>query len=137
MEQQKKGMFTGLLKKENGKLVHVSNTSKEMYKSFVDMMEEGQTVNMFMDLNVDNGTLPQIAKIHACIREIVLETGNTVENVKKAVKDRCGLVEYETKDNNENVKKYKSFANCSKQELELAINEIISLGDFLQLNFRS
>lgn len=132
MEEQKKGMFTGLLMKKDGKLVHVSNSGKEMYKNFVDMMQEGQTANMFMDLNEDNGTLPQIAKIHACIREISLETGNSADKIKKLIKDKCGLVEYE----NDQEKKYKSFAVCSKQELELAINEIVSLGDFLQLNFR-
>ena len=133
MESPKKGMFTGLLKKENGKLVHVTNSGKEMYKNFVDMMQEGQTVNMFMDTNVDNGTLPQIAKIHACIREISLETGNSPDKIKKLIKDTCGLVEDKV---GEKEKKYKSFAICSKEELERAINEIISLGDFLQLNFR-
>jgi len=133
MEAPKKGMFTGLLKKENGKLVHVTNSGKEMYKNFVDMMQEGQTVNMLFDMNVDNGTLPQIAKIHACIREISLETGNSPDKIKKLIKDKCGLIEYEV---GEKEKKYKSFAICSKEELERAINEIISLGDFLQLNFR-
>jgi hypothetical protein len=133
MSEQQKGMFSGVLRKVNGKLIHTSNTGKEMYKNFVDMMQEGQTVNMFMDLNADNGTLPQIAKIHACIREISLETGNSPDNIKKLIKDKCGLIEYEMTDKE---KKYKSFAVCSKEELEMAINEIVSLGDFLQLNFR-
>jgi hypothetical protein len=80
-----------------------------------------------MDSNVDNGTLAQIAKIHACIRELAIELGYTFDDMKAEVKRRNGMLIND---------KCKSFADCSKEELALVIQSIIQIGDLANINFR-
>ena len=132
---QKNAMFSSILKKEDGRLVHASDAEKALYKEFVKNLVEGQSVEAFFDANKDDGTLAQLAKIHKCIRELAQETGDSFEDMKLRIKKNAGLC----------VKKYieeetfivcKSFSRCSKDELSLAIQAIIEIGDFVNINFR-
>lgn len=135
MNSEKDGMLICTLKKENGKLVHVNNSKKLLYNAFLRDMEEGQTVKVFFDLNKDNGSLVQLAKIHKCIKEIAIFTGHDFCDVKMLVKDLCGLaITYKSKGDKKT--EYKSFSVCSKDELGLVIEMIISIGDFIGINFR-
>jgi len=109
--------------------------SKIKFDSFVEHLSHNQTVDVFYDANVDNGTLAQLAKIHKCIREIAIDTGNVFEDMKFEVKHKSGLC-FSKPINGVNFMVCKSFADCSKDELGLVIETIINLGDELNINFR-
>lgn len=122
-------MFSFKLTKTNGKLVYINENTKISYQLFLDKLEEGQEVEVFMGLTSDSGSLAQLAKIHACIRELAKESGYTFEEMKFIVKKHSGLcydgggAEY-----------CKSFKDCSKDELAMAIESAIELGRDLNIN---
>ena len=89
----------------------------------------------FFDANKDTGTLAQLAKIHKCIREIATEMGDTVEDVKFLVKYKSGFCILKNVDGKEFLN-CKSFGDCSAEDLGLAIQTIIEMGDYLNINFR-
>jgi hypothetical protein len=122
-------MFSFKLTKKNGNLVHINESTKISYQLFLDKLQEGQEVEVFMGLTSDNGSLAQLAKIHACIRELAKESGYTFDEMKFIVKQHSGLcydgggAEY-----------CKSFKECSKDELAMAIESAIELGRDLNIN---
>jgi len=122
-------MFSFKLTKKNGNLVHINESTKISYQLFLDKLQEGQEVEVFMGLTSDNGSLAQLAKIHACIRELAKESGYTFEEMKFIVKKHSGLcydgggAEY-----------CKSFKECSKDELAMAIESAIEIGRDLNIN---
>lgn len=118
--------------KRKDQLVFKSQADLTLYNEFVKSLSEGQVVEEFLDSHVDTGTNLQLAKIHACIRELAAETGNTFFEMKKDVKRHCGLC-WTGKDKKEYCK---SFADCSIQELGLAIESIIEIGEMVNINFR-
>lgn len=122
-------MFSFKLTKIDGKLVHINENTKISYQLFLDKLQEGQEVEVFMGLTSDTGSLAQLAKVHACIRELAKESGYTFEEMKFIVKQHSGLcydgggAEY-----------CKSFKDCSKDELAMAIESAIELGRDLNIN---
>jgi len=116
-------MFTVTLIKQGGKLIYPNDKSKLKYEIFVDKLNEGQEIEMFMDLTSSDATTPQIAKVHACIRELAKESGYNFEEMKFIIKQRSGLC-YRTKA----ADVCKSFADCSKDEIALAIEACIAIG---------
>jgi len=136
MSKQTYSMFQGTWIKYKGKLIPANKVTSIRYQAFLDSLKEGQTIENFMDADKDDGTLPQLAKIHACIRRIAEETGNEPNIVKKEIKRRAGLTKVYKNDEGKTVRKYKSFARCSKEELGVAIETTIRVGDLIGLNFR-
>ena len=122
-------MFSFKLTKKNGNLVHINESTKISYQLFLDKLQDGQEVEVFMGLTSDNGSLAQLAKVHACIRELAKESGYTFDEMKFIVKQHSGLcydgggAEY-----------CKSFKDCSKEELAMAIESAIELGRDLNIN---
>jgi S-adenosylmethionine:tRNA-ribosyltransferase-isomerase (queuine synthetase) len=122
-------MFSFKLTKKNGNLVHINESTKISYQLFLDKLQDGQEVEVFMGLTSDNGSLAQLAKIHACIRELAKESGYTFDEMKFIVKQHSGLcydgggAEY-----------CKSFKECSKDELAMAIESAVELGRDLNIN---
>jgi S-adenosylmethionine:tRNA-ribosyltransferase-isomerase (queuine synthetase) len=122
-------MFSFKLTKKNGNLVHINESTKISYQLFLDKLQEGQEVEVFMGLTSDNGSLAQLAKVHACIRELAKESGYTFDEMKFIIKQHSGLcydgggAEY-----------CKSFKDCSKEELAMAIESAIELGRDLNIN---
>jgi len=122
-------MFSFKLTKKNGNLVHINESTKISYQLFLDKLQEGQEVEVFMGLTSDNGSLAQLAKVHACIRELAKESGYTFDEMKFIVKKHSGLcydgggAEY-----------CKSFKECSKDELAMAIESAIEIGRDLNIN---
>lgn len=116
--------------KKDGKLVYKSLLSKAEHTAFVKNLEEGQIVDIFFDANKDTGTYSQLAKIHACIRELSVETGYSFEEMKEQVKKNAGLC-WENADGGF----CKSFADCSVEELSLTISAIIEIGVLVNVNF--
>ena len=108
-------MFSGKFIKKNGKLVFAHPQDKLAYEIFVEKLPESQKVDMYLDLANADHSKAQLAKVHACIRELAKESGYTFDEMKVIIKQATGL---------EN----KSFADCSKDEIMLAIEACIQIG---------
>ena len=126
------GHFTGKYVKKNGSLEFSSLAAKKQSELFVSHIPEGQIVEVFYEEQHDDGTLPQLAKLHVLIKQLSMHIGETVETMKLLVKDRAGLcIAREVSG-----KEYflaKSFAECSKEELSLAIQACLEIGE--EVNF--
>jgi len=127
---QKDNIVTIQLIKKNGKLVHKPGMDS-MYKLFVEGLEDGQEVEAFFEAEKDDGTNPQLAKIHVTIRKLAVETGYSFAEMKLLVKRQSGLC-WNDKDGRENCK---SFGVCSKEELGLAIEAINEIGETVGISF--
>ena len=123
-------MFTVKLVKRGGKLIYPDDKSKLNFQIFVDKLADGQQVEVFMGLASDNGSLAQIAKVHACIRTLAQESGYTFDEMKRIIKTHSGLC-YDAGD----AEVCKSFADCSKSELALAIESCVEIGKDFNINF--
>lgn len=143
----KDGILSVSLKKSGGKLVHIRTSDEAKYKEFVQALEEGTQVDLFMEVNSADNTLLQLAKVHKCIREIAKHTGNSFDDIKMVVKDKAGLVitrkvtVLSTIDPDAGHKEkvymdWKSFGKISRDDLNLAIQACIELGDQVGLNLR-
>ena len=116
-------MYSGKLIKKDGKLTYPTPKDKLAYQIFVDKLAEGQLVEMYIDLADKDHSKAQLAKVHACIRELAKESGYTFEEMKTVVKISAGLcIEAD------GLTECKSFAECSKDELMLAIETCIQIG---------
>lgn len=122
-------MFTVKLVKRDGKLVYPDDKSKLNYQIFIDKLSEGQQVEVFMGLTSDDGSVAQLAKVHACIRELAKESGYTFDEMKTIIKQHAGLC-YDAG----GAEYCKSFGDCSKMELVLAIEACIQIGKEFNLN---
>lgn len=124
--------FTGKFTKRNNRLEFINVSNSKQFELFVSKIPEGSIVEFFYELQHDDGTLPQLAKLHVMIRELATHIGETVENMKLLVKDKAGLcIAREVSG-----KEYflaKSFADCSRDELSLAIQAAIEIGE--QINY--
>lgn len=118
--------FNGKYIKRAGRL-ESSLTFKKQYEKFVSSLPEDMQVEVFFEATHDDGTLPQLAKLHAMIRELSIHIGESVENMKMLVKDRAGLCIARTVSGKEYFLA-KSFGDCSKEELSLAIQAAIEIG---------
>lgn len=120
--------FVGKYVKKEGRLQHTSITNGKQFEIFKSNIPDGTLVECYFEITHDDATLPQLAKIHAMIRSLCMHTGETAENMKLLVKDRAGLcIAREVKG-----KEYflcKSFGECSKDELSLAIQAAIEIGE--------
>jgi hypothetical protein len=115
-------MFSGKFIKKNGKLIFNNLQDKLSYEIFVDKIKEGQVVEMYIDIVGQDHSKLQLAKVHACIRELSKESGYNFDDMKQLIKEKSGLQD-------------KSFANCTKDELMLAIQSCIDIGkDNFNLN---
>lgn len=128
-------MFKSSLKKVGDKLIYVRTGDEAKYKEFVKVLEDGTQIDLFIEINSADGTLAQLAKVHKCIRVIAAQTGNTFEDIKMVVKDKSGLVVRREVMDKEYMD-WKSFAKCSRDDLNLAIQACIELGDQFTLNLR-
>lgn len=120
--------FNGKYIKKHGKLEYSSHAQARQFEAFLSYIPEGAIVEFFYEEQHDDGTLPQLAKLHVMIKELATYTGNTAEDMKLLIKDRAGLcIAREVSG-----KEYflaKSFAECSKEELSLAIQAAIEVGN--------
>ena len=120
--------FHGKLKMTNGNLVHTKDVDKQTFEQFKKNIDEGQYVEFYAEVQQDDGTLAQLAKLHAMVRELAIFTGVTFEDMKLLIKDKAGLC----LEKNISGKEYficKSFGDCSREELSLAISAAITIGE--------
>lgn len=116
--------------KRSGTLKPLTHNDATLYFQFKKELAEGEIVELYITkiTNEDDKTSGQLAKVHACIRELARETGHTFEEMKDIVKEKAGLYDPASKE-------YKSFANCDKKELSDAIQNCIELGNIIGYYF--
>ena len=126
----KANLFANLTKRD-GKLEYNVKAQETIYNKFVEDLPEGAKVEIFVSVTGDNGTNAQIAKIHVSIRQLANDLGYSFSEMKLLIKRKAGLCF------NKNGTEYcKSFGDCSKEELNSVIQEIIELGDEVGSNLR-
>ena len=113
--------MTILLKMENGALVPKRDVDKYALRNYVMNVEEGATIQVTYEEQSTDGTYAKISKLQACTRELSKFLGYTHEEVKDIVKHKANLYSPEGD--------FKSFADCSKEELSLAIQAALELGE--------
>jgi hypothetical protein len=119
--------FNGKFIKRNGRLEFSSLAISKQHELFVSNVPDGTIVEFFFEVQHDDGTLPQLAKLHAMIRELALHVGEPFDNMKLLVKDKAGLCLAREVSGKEYFLA-KSFGECSREELSLAIQAAIDIG---------
>jgi hypothetical protein len=119
--------FNGKFIKRNGRLEFSSLSVSKQHELFVSEVPDGTIVEFFFEVQQDDGTLPQLAKLHAMIRELALHVGEPFDNMKLLVKDKAGLCLAREVSGKEYFLA-KSFGECSREELSLAIQAAIDIG---------
>lgn len=125
--------FFGRIQKKNGKMVYVKSSDQTLYQQFIDSLPEGAIIEFYADAQLADGSLAQLAKIHAMIRELANKNGDTFEAMKLMVKNNAGLCKIGTNDQGEEELICKSFGDCSTEELSLAIQAAIEIGTMIGL----
>jgi uncharacterized protein with ParB-like and HNH nuclease domain len=111
---------------KNGKLVPINKKENRKFEIFKESLKEGEIIDLFIARHGKEKSLAQLAKAHACIREIALESGQSFDEIKNYIKAKVGL----ELDNDT----YMSFADCTSDQMTLVIQECIDLGKDLNLN---
>ena len=116
---------------KNGELHFPIKAVGTRFAKFLKNLPDNSKLEIFIGVSGDKGSNPQLARLHAMIREIAQEIGYTFEEAKLNVKRSAGLCFVRDK------QEYcKSFADCDKDELNLAIQACIEIGDFSGMNLR-
>jgi hypothetical protein len=117
----------GKLRKVGDRLVYEKDKDRIAFEEFKKNLPEGSLVEIFMEHVHDNGTLAQLAKAHAIVRELSKHTGFTFEETKLLLKDKAGLCIKRTISGKEFLH-CKSLGDCDKDELAGFIQAAINLG---------
>lgn len=116
---------------KDGKIHYPVTADKRRFQDFLANTPDGARVELFISVADGKGSNAQLAKIHAMCRELANDIGYTFEEVKLQVKRKAGLCFTKNK------REYcKSFAKCDADELNLAIQACIEIGDFAGINLR-
>lgn len=125
-------MSTLILKlvKRGDEMAFVVPAQKQVYANYLDALSEGQQIEIFISpILSGHATNAQIAKIHKCIRDIHSHTGEDFETVKLLVKEKAGLLVMRESGYDE-----KSFGDCTREEINSAIQAAIKIGEALGIN---
>jgi len=119
--------------KKDGQLIPASDGDAAKFKLYSKSVKEGDVIEAYMSLTAPNDkTLGQLAKVHALVRELANFTGHTFDEMKDEIKRRAGL--YIVIGTNESDILFKSFAECSKDEISRAIETCIEIGHDMGCN---
>jgi len=116
---------------KDGKFDYPLKINKTRLDTFLKNMPDGSKLEMFIGVTTHKGSNPQLARVHAMIRQIANDIGYTFEEVKLQVKRKAGLCFTRNK-----IEYCKSFADCDKEDLNLAIQACIEIGDFSGIQLR-
>ncbi len=116
---------------KDGKLDFPMKAQKTRLDTFLKNTPDGSKLEMFIGVTTDKGSNPQLARVHAMIRQMANDLGYTFEEIKLQVKRKAGLCFTRNK-----VEYCKSFADCDKEDLNLAIQACIEIGDFSGIQLR-
>lgn len=121
-------LFIAKLTMKGGRLVFKKATDLSLFNMLASQLKEGDSVEQCIAFGLQDGTLQQISKIHAMIRDVAKETGNTFSATKIEIKKQCGLVTMGGE--------IKSFGDASFEELSDIIQHLIEVGDFIGIQLR-
>ena len=116
---------------KDGEFAYPVKANKTRLDTFLKSLPNGSRLEVFISASNDKGTNAQLARLHAMIRQIANDLGYTFNEVKLMVKREVGLCFMRN-----NTEYCKSFADCDKDELTLAIQECIRIGDFNGIQLR-
>lgn len=116
---------------KDGEFAYPVKANKTRLDTFLKSLPNGSRLEVFISASNDKGTNAQLARLHAMIRQIANDLGYTFNEVKLMVKREVGLCFMRN-----NTEYCKSFADCDKDELNLAIQECIRIGDFNGIQLR-
>jgi hypothetical protein len=116
---------------KDGELSFPMKAQETKLNTFLKNLPDDAKLEMFIGITTDKGSNPQLARIHAMIRQLANDIGYTFEEVKLQVKRKAGLCFTRNK-----VEYCKSFADCDKDDLNLAIQACIEIGDFSGVQLR-
>lgn len=117
--------FFGKLIKKDGKLVHFREAERRLYENFIKEIPEGSIIEFYSEVQTNDGSLAQMAKIHAMIRDLANHTGYTFDEMKLYTKEEAGMC-YTSPDDSKLI--CKSFGDCSKEELNMVIQTLEEIG---------
>ena len=116
---------------KDGELYFPTKATGTKFKKFLKQLPDNSKLEIFIGVSGDKGSNPQLARLHAMIREIAQEIGYTFVEAKMEVKRSAGLCFVRDK------QEYcKSFGDCDKDELNLAIQACVAIGEFNNMNLR-
>lgn len=123
MKQMPVTILYKVVKNEEGKLTLDYKRPMDQFKHdlFMKSVKEGDTIEITHEHWSTDHSYSQLSKVHACIRALAKELGYSFDDVKSLVKEKAG---YPAVDGN-----YKSFADSSKEELSMAIQAAIEIGN--------
>lgn len=116
--------YFGKLIKKDGKLVHYKEAERKLYENFIKEIPEDSVIEFYSEVQTSNGSLAQLAKIHAMIKDLANHTGYTFDEMKLHVKEEAGMC-YTSPDNSKLI--CKSFGDSSKEELNMVIQTILEI----------
>jgi len=123
--------FSGLLRKTGDILEYATKKDEVGYNMFRDHLPEGVLVEIYMDIQTDDGSLAQLAKIHAMVRQLSIHTGDSFEDMRLIIKRRAGLC-IEKEIEGERFLYCKSLGKCNKEELSQVIQAIQEISQILE-----
>jgi hypothetical protein len=110
---------------KNGELVPENKAEFLKLQNFKSSLKEGEILEMFINTSDKaDKTLGQLAKVHVLISKLSTITGFTIDEMKQVVKAKANLYELTSEK-----LVFKSFANCSKEEISNAIKVCLSIGE--------
>jgi hypothetical protein len=92
---------------------------------FIKGLQEGETVVITYEVQTADHSYAQLSKLHKCIRELANYVGESFDDMKLQVKVKAGLCTDTS---------CKSFSDCSKEELSMAIQAVIEIGELLNFS---
>jgi hypothetical protein len=113
---------------DKGVLAPRNEKELQKFNRMLASLKPGNRVSMMCEVVKDDHSLVQLAKVHALIRELAHCTGNDFEDVKLEVKRRAGLTVKSKDSEGKTLEMVKSFADCSKDQISMAIQSCIDLG---------
>jgi hypothetical protein len=117
-------LITKLVKK-NGKLEYLDSKDKIKYNLLLAKVPDNGIVEVLFTIQHNKASNAQISKLHASIRQIAFELGNSFDDIKSIIKIKTGLIHQDTV--GEVIEK--SFADCTKEEISLAIETCQTLAN--------
>lgn len=123
--------YFGKLIKKDGKLLHYKEAERKLYENFIKEIPEDSVIEFYSEIQSNNGSLAQLAKIHAMIKSLANHTGYTFDEMKLYVKEEAGMC-YTSPDDSMLI--CKSFGDCSKEELNMVIQTLEEIGQ--KVNFQ-
>lgn len=122
------------LVKKDGKVSFKDTTYEKLYQLMLKEIPEGSHVCAMFEVSSQDGSMGQLAKLHASIRQLALHLGYDFEDMKDYIKYISGFVTTKIIEG-KTITRTKSFADCSKEELSFAIQMCIQFGNKVNCPF--